>query len=129
MEEKRNVYRLLVGEPEGERQLGRPGCRWIDNIKMDLLEIGLCVVDRIGLAQDRYKDFVYRGGSAIATGATIVIWRVECSCKYFRVRNCNMPTGYKFVEKSAFVKFSRRNLMRLMYPFGHLLSIISFAMC
>jgi hypothetical protein len=51
--EKRNMYRLLVGKPEGKRSLGRPRCRWIDNIKMDLLEIGLNVVDWIGLAQDR----------------------------------------------------------------------------
>jgi transcription termination factor 2 len=54
MEEKRNVYRLLVGKPEGKRPLGRPRHGWIDNIKMDLLEIGLNVVDWIGLAQDRY---------------------------------------------------------------------------
>jgi hypothetical protein len=53
--EKRNVCRLLVGKPEGKRPLGRPGRRWIDNIKMDLLEIGLTVVDWIGLAQDRYR--------------------------------------------------------------------------
>jgi hypothetical protein len=50
---KRNVYRLLVGKPEGRRPLGRLRCRWIDNIKMDILEIGLSVVDWIGLAQDR----------------------------------------------------------------------------
>jgi hypothetical protein len=49
MGEKRNVYRLLVGEPEGKRPLGRPRRRWIDNIKMDLLEIGLSVVDWIVL--------------------------------------------------------------------------------
>jgi hypothetical protein len=55
MGEKKNVYRLLVGKPEGKRPLGRPRCRWIDNIKMGLLEIGLSVVDWIGLAQDRYK--------------------------------------------------------------------------
>jgi hypothetical protein len=55
MGEKRNVYRLLVGKPEGKRQLGRPRCRWMDNIKVDLLEIGLSVVDWIGLAQDRYR--------------------------------------------------------------------------
>jgi hypothetical protein len=53
--EKRNVYRLLVGKPEGKRKLGRPRCRWTDNIKMDLLAIGLNVVDWIGLAQDRYR--------------------------------------------------------------------------
>jgi hypothetical protein len=53
--EKRNVYQLLVGKPEGERPLGRPRRGWIDNIKMDLLEIGLSVVVWIGLAQDRYR--------------------------------------------------------------------------
>jgi hypothetical protein len=41
--EKRDVYRLLVGNPEGKRPLGRPRRRWIDKIKMDLLEIGLNV--------------------------------------------------------------------------------------
>jgi hypothetical protein len=45
MGEKRKVYRLLVGKPEGKRPLGRPRGRWIDNIKMDLLEIGLSVVE------------------------------------------------------------------------------------
>jgi hypothetical protein len=55
MGEKRNLYRLLVGKPEGKRSLGRPRCRWTDNIKMDLLEIGVNVVDWISLAQDRYR--------------------------------------------------------------------------
>jgi hypothetical protein len=55
MGEKRNVYRLLVEKPKGQRELGRPRHRWIDNIKMDLLKIGLSVVDWIGLAQDRYR--------------------------------------------------------------------------
>jgi hypothetical protein len=55
MGEKRNVYRLLGGKPEGRRPLGRPRRRWIDNIKTHLLEIGLSVVDWIGLAQDRYR--------------------------------------------------------------------------
>jgi hypothetical protein len=53
--ENRNVYRLLVGKPEGKRPLGRPRCRLVDNIKMDLLEIGWGGVDWIGLAQDRDK--------------------------------------------------------------------------
>jgi hypothetical protein len=52
MGEKRNVYRLLVGKPEGKRPLGRPRRRWMDNIKIDLLERGLIVMDWIGLAQD-----------------------------------------------------------------------------
>jgi hypothetical protein len=55
MGEKRNVYRLFVGKPKGKRPLGRPRRRFMDNIKMDLLEIGLNVVDWIGLAQDRYR--------------------------------------------------------------------------
>jgi hypothetical protein len=46
-EEKRNVYRLLVGKPEGKRPLGRLRRRWMDNIKMDLLETGLNVVNWI----------------------------------------------------------------------------------
>jgi hypothetical protein len=50
MGEKRNAYRLLVGKPEGKRPLGRPRCGWVDNIKMDLLEIGWGGVDWIGLA-------------------------------------------------------------------------------
>jgi hypothetical protein len=54
MREKRNVYRFLVGKPEGKRPLGRPRRRWIDNIKRGLLEMGLSVVDWVGLAQDRY---------------------------------------------------------------------------
>jgi hypothetical protein len=53
MGEKRNEYRLLVGKPEGKRPLGRKRRRWIDNIKMDLLEIEVNVVDWICLAQDR----------------------------------------------------------------------------
>jgi hypothetical protein len=42
---KRNMYGLWVGKREGKRPLGRPRCKWICNIKMDLLEIGLNVVD------------------------------------------------------------------------------------
>jgi hypothetical protein len=40
MRERRDVYRVLVGEPEGKRPLGRPSRRWEDNIKMDLQEVG-----------------------------------------------------------------------------------------
>jgi hypothetical protein len=53
MGEKRNAYRLLVGKPEGKIPLGRPRSRWVDNIEMDLLEIGWGGVDWIGLARDR----------------------------------------------------------------------------
>jgi hypothetical protein len=55
MGEKKNVYRLLVGNSEGKRPLGRPRRRWVDNVKMDLSEIGWDGVDWIGLAQDRNK--------------------------------------------------------------------------
>jgi hypothetical protein len=55
MGEKRIVYRLLVGKPEGKRPLGRPRRRWIDNIKMDILETYLGSVDWNGLTQDRYR--------------------------------------------------------------------------
>jgi hypothetical protein len=49
------MYFVLVRKPEGKRPVRRPRCTCIDNIKMDLLEIGLSVVDWIGLAQDRYR--------------------------------------------------------------------------
>jgi hypothetical protein len=51
--EKRNVYMLLVGKPEGKRPLGRPRLRWVNNIRMDLVEVGWGDVDWIGLAHDR----------------------------------------------------------------------------
>jgi hypothetical protein len=55
MGEKRNAYRLLVGKPDGRRPLGKSRRRWMDYIKMNLLEIRLAGVDWIGLAQDRYR--------------------------------------------------------------------------
>jgi hypothetical protein len=53
MGEKRNRYRILVGKPEGKRPLGRPRRRWVNNIKMDLREIGWDDMHWIDLAQDR----------------------------------------------------------------------------
>jgi hypothetical protein len=53
MEEGRNVYRVLVGKPEGKRPLGRPRRRWEDGIKMDLRETGWGGVEWIHVAQDR----------------------------------------------------------------------------
>jgi len=53
MGEERGVYRVLVGKPEGKRPLWTPRRRWVDNIRMDLQEVGCVHVDRIGLAQDR----------------------------------------------------------------------------
>ena len=53
MGEETVVYRVLVGKPEGKRPLGRPSRRWVDNIRMDLQEVGCGYMDWIGLAQDR----------------------------------------------------------------------------
>ena len=53
MGEGRGVYRVLEGKPEGRRPLGRPRSRWVDNIKLDLQEVGCGYMDWIGLAQDR----------------------------------------------------------------------------
>jgi hypothetical protein len=53
--EKRIAYRLLVGKPERKRPLGKPRRRWVDNIRMDLGEVGLGDVDWIGLAKDRNR--------------------------------------------------------------------------
>jgi hypothetical protein len=52
---KKNVCRILVGKPEGKRQLGGPRNRLVDNIKMDLREIGWDCMDWIDLAQDMNK--------------------------------------------------------------------------
>jgi len=53
MGEGRGAYRVFVGKPEGERPLGRPRCRWVDNIRMDLQEVRCGYMDWIGLAEDR----------------------------------------------------------------------------
>jgi hypothetical protein len=53
MGERRNAYRILVGKPEGRRQLGRPRRKWVNSVKMDLREIGWDGMDWIDLAQDR----------------------------------------------------------------------------
>ena len=53
MGEERGAYRVLVGKTEGRRPLGRSRHRWVDNIRMDLQEVGCGYMDWIGLAQDR----------------------------------------------------------------------------
>jgi hypothetical protein len=58
MREGSTVYRILVGRPEGKRPLERPRCRWEDNIKMDLREIGIDATNWIQLAQDRVQWWV-----------------------------------------------------------------------
>jgi hypothetical protein len=60
MEKKRNTYCILVGKPEINRPLGRPRRRWVDDIQIDVREIGLDFIDWIDLAQDRdqWRDLV-----------------------------------------------------------------------
>jgi hypothetical protein len=55
MGERRGAHRVLVGKPEGQRPLGRPRCRWEDNIKIDLQEVGYGGMDWNDLAQDRER--------------------------------------------------------------------------
>jgi len=60
MGDERGVYRVLVGKPEGRRPLGKPRCRWVDNIRMDFQEVGCGYMNWIGLAQirDRWRTLV-----------------------------------------------------------------------
>jgi hypothetical protein len=55
MGEERGVHRVLVGKPEGKRLLGRPRCRWEDNIKMDLQDVGGGCGDWMELVQDKER--------------------------------------------------------------------------
>jgi hypothetical protein len=57
MKDKINLYRLLVVKAEGKRPLGRQRCRWVDNIRMDLGDVGWGDVDWIGQAKDRDRSF------------------------------------------------------------------------
>jgi len=87
--EERGVYRVLVGKPEGRRPLGRPRPRWVDNIRMDLREVGCGYMDWIGLAHDRDR------------------WRTLVSA----VMNLRVPwNAEKFLTSCKPVSFSRRTL-------------------
>ena len=60
MGKERGVYRVLLGKPEGRRPFGRPRRRWVDNIRMDIQEVGCGYMDWIGLVQigDRWRMLV-----------------------------------------------------------------------
>jgi len=58
MTDRRRTYKVLVGRPEGKRPLGRPRCRWEDNVKVDLQEVGWGDINWIDLAQDRDRRLV-----------------------------------------------------------------------
>jgi len=89
MGEERGVYRVLLGKPYGRRPLGRPTRRWVDNIRMDLQEVGCGYRDCIGLAQDRDR------------------WRTLMSA----VMNLRVPRNAgNFLTSCKTVSFSRRTL-------------------
>ena len=58
MKERRDLCRVLVGKPEGKRPLGRPRCRWDDNNKMDLQEVGCGCMEWMNLAQDKDRWWI-----------------------------------------------------------------------
>jgi hypothetical protein len=90
MGEKRNVYRLLVGKPEGKRPLGRPRRRRIGNIKMYLLEIGLNVVDWIGLPQ---VESSFKPGDE--PSGSIKCWELPRGCT-----TCGLSSGTQLYKVS-----------------------------
>ena len=86
---RRGAYRVLVGKPEGKKPLGRPRRRWVDNIRMDLQEVGYGYMDWIRLAQDRDR------------------WRRLVSA----VMNLRVPwNAGNFLTSCKPVSFSRRTL-------------------
>ena len=102
MGEERGAYRVLVGKQEGKRPLARPRRRWVDNIRMDLQEVGCGYVDWIGLAQDRDS------------------WRTLVSV----VMNLRVPlNAWNILTSCKPVSFSRRTLHHevvvVVFPFQH----------
>jgi len=89
MGEEMGVYRVFLGKPEGRRPLGRPRRRWVDNIRMDLQDVGCGYMDWIGLAQDRDR------------------WRTLANV----VMNLRVPRNAgNFLTSCKPVSFSRRTL-------------------
>jgi hypothetical protein len=126
MEEKRKVYRLLVGKPVGKKPLRRPRCRWIDNIKMDILEIRLGCVDWIGLPQNRtmcrtlvkavmnIRFHKMLGNYQMV--AQFVASREELSCPDLVSRNiCICIYVYMYIFKTKGCGFKTQQHLRIPY--------------
>jgi hypothetical protein len=75
MGEERKVYKVLVGKPEGKRLLGRPRCRWEDDIRMDLREIGLggCGLDSTVSGQGLVAGCCECGDESLGSCATELV--------------------------------------------------------
>jgi hypothetical protein len=107
-EENRNSYRLLVGKPEGKRPLGRQRHRWVDDIMMDLLEIGWGGMDWIDLTQDRDKWW------ALVNTQLVASWVVLISASVLRnppPPRCYRTTRIPRSEESSSKLLSRPRLL------------------
>jgi hypothetical protein len=128
MRKKRNAYRLLAEKPEGKKPPGRPTCRWVDNMKMDFLEIGWGGMDWIGLSQnrDKWRAFVNAvmnlwvhkllGISQVAT-QLVVSGVVFSSIQLVMAEKCNCPMfgkslPYQILIQSAkgFMKYREKSV-------------------
>jgi hypothetical protein len=87
---KRNAYRLLVGKPEGKRLLGSPRRWWVDNIRMDLVEVGWGDVHCIDLAQDKEMESSYECGNE--PSGSIKFWEtIEYPSNFGPLEWCSAP--------------------------------------
>ena len=102
MGEERGVYMVLLGKPEGRRPMGRPRRRWVDNIRMDLQEVGCGYMDWIWLVQDMDS------------------WRTLVSA----VMNLRVPwNAGNFLTSCKPVSFSRRTLHHEVSKSQHIMSV------
>ena len=102
MGEERGSYRVLVGKPKGKRTLGRPRRRWVDNIRMDLQEVGCGYMDWIGLAQDQ-DDTSWSCSQAVSKP----VWHIPLLCVQWKTPNDGQrdcPKHLEFYSKSKFEK-------------------------
>jgi hypothetical protein len=81
--EKRKASKLFMRKPDGEKPLGKPRCRWMDNIKIDLVEMGWGDVDWIGLAQDMDNWGIFANAKTLET--------IECLHKWWPLDRCSLP--------------------------------------